>query len=248
MTSKAAVFVIPCFNEERRLRSSEFERLIDADSTIQLVFVDDGSQDETLQVLRRLQNSRPSRVSLVEQVTNQGKAEAVRQGLLAALEKGPQIVAYLDADLATPVDEALRLLKRTRDSHCDVLLASRVALLGREIIRTAPRHYAGRVFASVASAVLRMPVYDTQCGAKFFRSTPALTSALQRPFMSRWAFDIELLARLTSGPSPISQGGIIEEPLLVWRDVADSKLGLGQMANAALDLGKIAWSLRGLRR
>src|SRR5690606_13229679 len=127
MTSKAAVFVIPCFNEERRLRSSEFERLIDADSTIQLVFVDDGSQDETLQVLRRLQNSRPSRVSLVEQVTNQGKAEAVRQGLLAALEKGPQIVAYLDADLATPVDEALRLLKRTRDSHCDVLLASRVA-------------------------------------------------------------------------------------------------------------------------
>jgi hypothetical protein len=66
--------------------------------------------------------------------------------------------------------------------------------------------------------------------------------------MSRWAFDIELLARLTSGPNPISQQGIIEEPLLIWRDVADSKLGLGQMASAALDLGKIAWSLRHLRR
>lgn len=248
MSPPSAVFVIPCFNEERRLRRSEFERLVDADSTIHLVFVDDGSQDGTRQVLRGLENSRPSRVSVVEQRTNQGKAEAVRQGLLAAIAQEARIVAYLDADLATPVDEALRLLKRIREAHCDVLMASRVALLGREIVRTAPRHYAGRIFASVASVVLRLPVYDTQCGAKYFRTSPALAAALERPFMSRWAFDIELLARLTSGPDRISQRGIIEEPLLIWRDVADSKLGLGQMANAALDLGKIAWSLRHLQR
>lgn len=248
MTLSDVAFVIPCFNEERRLLRAEFLRLLDADPTIQLVFVDDGSRDDTLKVLRDIQSERASRIEIVTQAVNGGKAEAVRQGLLYSLGQGAQIVAYLDADLSTPVDEALRLLSRVRDCQCDVLLASRVALLGREIVRTAPRHYAGRVFASAASAILRLRVYDTQCGAKFFRATPALEGALRQPFLSRWAFDVELLARLTTGPDALRPERIVEEPLLVWRDVADSKLGFAQMANAGLDLAKIAWSLRRLQR
>ena len=248
MSDQAAI-VVPCYNEANRLWQSEFLRLLDQDANVRLIFVDDGSTDSTLEVLRALSSQAPARVFVVPQAVNQGKAEAVRSGMRYAIEqlfenKDDAIVGYLDADLATPVDEALRLLDRIRSAPCDVLLASRVALLGRDIKRTTARHYMGRVFASVASAILHLRVYDTQCGAKFFRRTPALSSAIEQPFISRWAFDVELLGRLTSGAHRIPTERIIEEPLLVWRDVANSKLGLLQMSGAGVDLLKIGWSLR----
>ncbi len=247
--NEPAAIVVPCYNEARRLPQSEFRGLLEKDASVKLVFVDDGSSDGTLDVLRELERKSPGRVFVVQQPVNQGKAEAVRSGLRHALEHLFQknddvIVGYLDADLATPVDEALRLLARIRGAPCDVLLASRVALLGRDIRRTTPRHYLGRVFASVASAILNMRVYDTQCGAKFFRKTPALVAALEEPFNSRWAFDVELLGRLTRGAHPIPTDRIIEEPLVVWRDVGNSKLGPLQMSGAGVDLVKIAWFLR----
>ena len=50
--------------------------------------------------------------------------------------------------------------------------------------------------ATLAALILRQPFYDTQCGAKLFRNTPALAGALSEPFRSPWAFDLELLGRL----------------------------------------------------
>ena len=82
------------------------------------------------------------------------------------------------------------------DEHLQVVIGSRVGLLGHDIDRSLRRHYLGRIFATVSSAVLDLPVYDTQCGAKAFRVTPALRAALADPFTSRWAFDVELLGRL----------------------------------------------------
>lgn len=250
--SEHVTLVVPCYNEARRLVASAFIAMVDHDSGLSLLFVDDGSQDATAALHADMVAQRPGRILALSLPTNQGKAEAVRQGLLKALQGPSALVGYVDADLATPGAEIERLCAAMRQqTDCDVLLGSRVRLLGRYIERQPLRHYLGRAFATAASLALRLPVYDTQCGAKLFRPTPALAGALAEPFTSRWIFDVELLGRLLSGAPgvpPISSERMREEPLQCWIDCKGSKLGAGQMLRALLDLGRIEIALERSRR
>jgi glycosyltransferase involved in cell wall biosynthesis len=240
--------VVPCYNEGKRLDADAFLGLL-AWPGLRLLFVDDGSTDDTADRLAALSAAAPpDRVGVLDLGRNQGKAEAVRRGLREALgDPHVDVVGYLDADLATPVEEVLRLLEVMQARNAAVLLASRVSLLGREIDRRPWRHYLGRLFASAASLVLRLAVYDTQCGAKLFRRSPALEAAVAEPFLSRWIFDVELLGRLLAGARgvpPLDLALIVEEPLRRWRDVPGSKLRPGHFARAARDLAEIAVDLR----
>ena len=247
MTADPLAWVVPCFDEAARIDGPAFLSLVDEGAPASLVFVDDGSQDETLAVLRGIAHERPAQVEVVALPANQGKAEAVRQGLLHALASGAGIVGYVDADLATPPRELRRLAALARACDCDVLMGSRVQLLGRTIERSHGRHYLGRVFATCASLSLGLPVYDTQCGAKLFRRTEALSSALELPFTSRWVFDVELLARLIRprpGIAAIAMERIREEPLLTWTDVPGSKLRPAAALRSGLDLLRLGLRLR----
>jgi glycosyltransferase involved in cell wall biosynthesis len=218
---------------------------------IDLLFVDDGSTDTTADRIARLRTRAPERVGMLRLAKNRGKAEAVREGLLAAIAGPAEIVGYYDADLATPPAELLRLIELIGSIEADALLASRVLLLGRAIERSSFRHYIGRLFATAASIALRIAVYDTQCGAKLFRCSHALRAALREPFLSRWAFDVELLGRLLVGASDvpgIALDRIVEEPLRAWRDVPGSKLRPYHMFVAAMDMTRIAGDLRRRRQ
>jgi len=239
-----AVIVVPCFNEERRLRDEDFLALA-GEPGLHLLFVDDGSKDGTFARLRALRDRVAARIDLLQLERNSGKAEAVRRGLLRALESSPGIVGYVDADLSTPVDEILRLLRELESRRgATVLMGARVRLLGNMIRRHEMRHYLGRIFATAASIMLRVPVYDTQCGAKFFRAGDALQRALGRPFRSRWAFDVELIGRLLTGSPPVPVSEFVEVPLNTWTDVSGSRLSAFQMIGAALDLVAIGAELR----
>lgn len=241
-----ATLVIPCFNEARRLPVDELAAFV-ARRDVELMFVDDGSKDGTANVIRALRDRAGSRIELIPLLANGGKGEAVRAGLRAALDRGARIVGYLDADLATPLEEAWRLLQLF-DEHVAVVTAARVALMGSAIERTRFRHYAGRVFATCAALALHSRYYDTQCGAKFFRAGPALESALAEPFISPWLFDVELLGRLLTGPAALAPSQIREEALRSWRDVAGSRLKPGVFVRAPLELGRIALAIEARRR
>ena len=242
----AATVVVPCYQEADRLEPDRLAALAEVDG-IELVLVDDGSTDGTLAILRSLADATPA-ITVLPLPENVGKAEAVRRGLLLAIDSGARLVAYYDADLSTPPAELVRLVETLagRD-ELDVVMAARVALLGRRIERRAYRHYLGRVFATFASLSLGLPVYDTQCGAKALRVTPALEAALGSPFRSRWAFDVELLARLlypASETAPVPADAIIEVPLRAWHDTAGSKLGPTAMGRAVLELAVITRTIR----
>jgi len=231
------VVVLPCYNEEKRLRLDELAPL---ESHARILFVDDGSTDGTAAMLREhCERSGGELLSLPE---NRGKGEAVRAGMAHALAAGAAVVGYVDSDLSTPPDEVLRILDALEETGVAVAIGARVALLGTEIDRGRMRHYLGRVFATAASLILRLRVYDTQCGAKFFRAGPALDAALATPFSSRWAFDVELIGRLLA--EGLAPDEFLEVPLHKWADVGGSKLRPASMLRSGLDLALIWARLR----
>jgi dolichyl-phosphate beta-glucosyltransferase len=229
--------VVPCFNEAARLDHAAFETAMASPDAPHFLFVDDGSTDETWQTLEALRERSGERCHLLSLPENRGKAEAVRAGLRAALDAGAERVGYWDADLSTPLG-VIEDFRRELDARPDaeVIMGARVRMLGRRIQRHGYRHLVGRFYATIASLVLRLPVYDTQCGAKLFRSSPALSAALERPFRSRWAFDVELLQRLQRAWGHSGLGTIVELPLSEWRDVGQSKVSLRAGGQAFLFL------------
>ena len=240
----AIQIVVPCYNEAHRLRVDRFREFF-GHSNIGFVFVDDGSRDQTLQVLENLRKSREDLVSVLQLKVNQGKAEAVRQGINFALEHNAEFTGYWDADLATPLNAIPRFLSILQDRpDLDMVFGSRVKLLGRKVQRRPARHYLGRVFATVVSVMLRLPIYDTQCGAKIFRVGPGTRGLFADPFLTRWVFDVEILARQIrqTGSPDVAASRIYEYPLEEWEDVAGSKVKSTDFLIALRDIARIHWN------
>ncbi len=235
--------VVPCYNEALRLPIGHFREFL-GKSQVRFVFVDDGSRDNTMERLEELRSGQEDRVTLLRSPRNQGKAAAVRQGVISALEQGAEYVGYWDADLATPLDAIPQFMAVFRGrADLDMVFGSRVKLLGRHVDRRASRHYLGRVFATVVSMMLRLAIYDTQCGAKIFRVSPETGDLWTAPFLTKWIFDVELLARyIRRVGSPDTAGQrIYEFPLDAWQDVGGSKVKAVDFLIAFRDVVRIYW-------
>lgn len=229
--------VVPCYNEETRLDRPAFEAFLRDSTGPGLLFVDDGSRDGTRDRLVELAAVNPERARVLALDSNGGKAEAVRRGLRQALDDGARHVGFWDADLATPLADISEFVAILEDApDIDVVMGARVRILGRHVERSGIRHLVGRAYATIASMVLALPVYDTQCGAKVFRRSGALERALESPFTSRWGFDVELLRRLQDVWGERGIDRIVEVPLRDWRDRGNSKVSLGQGAAAFVTL------------
>lgn len=236
--------IIPCFNEAKRLEARVFTDFIENHNEISFIFVNDGSLDQTIEILRQMAGHISGRIEIIDLPINLGKAEAVRQGINKAISTGFEFVGYLDADLATPLEEIPRLVNVfDRSPEVWLVMGSRVQLLGREIKRRPVRHYLGRIFATVVSIMLKLPVYDTQCGAKFFRNNPATRIVFSQKFVSRWIFDVEIIKRINfisaSNNDTTPQNRIYEIPLDKWTEIAGSKLKPRNFLTAIVELFRI---------
>lgn len=235
------ILVVPCYNEEQRLPTDEFRSFAMEGVRLEILFVNDGSTDGTLPLLQSVASADPSRFTVLNLAQNSGKAEAVRRGILAAVERRPDLVGFWDADLATPLGELHDFLNvfRTRP-EIELIMAARVRLLGRSISRNPGRHYFGRVGATLISSSLGLAVYDTQCGAKLFRVTGRTADLFATPFLSRWIFDVEIIARLVNQRGrDAAARAIYELPIRTWHDVKGSKVKSTDFGRALRDLWKI---------
>jgi len=189
----AISLVLPAYNEAHRLPPylATVRAYLDSryGQGYEVIVVDDGSSDGHAEYIECLAADWPQ-LRCIRHAYNQGKGAAVRTGVLAA--RGASIL-FADADGATPIGEECRLAAAIR-AGADVAVGSRlVDGAGAKRSRHWVRGLAGRLFAVMARAVLRLPIRDTQCGFKMFRGDAGrhLFAMLEE---ARFLFDLEVLA------------------------------------------------------
>jgi dolichyl-phosphate beta-glucosyltransferase len=232
--------VVPCYNEEKRLDAAAFRGVAVDGHDIDFLFVNDGSRDGTLRLLESLRDEDPKRFAVLNLERNSGKAEAVRRGFIAAMERDVDYIGFWDADLATPFSELPKFLSmfETR-SEAEMVFGARIRLLGRAIERHALRHYLGRISATLIATTLGLAIYDTQCGAKVFRAR-VVDDLFGQPFVARWIFDAEIIARfLRARGRAAAVDAIYELPLDAWLDVKGTSISITSYLKSLWDLWRI---------
>lgn len=233
------IIIVPCYNESGRLNKEAFIQYLVKNENVAFLFVNDGSKDDTLTMLKSLSEEH-SRFFYIDVQPNGGKAEAVRQGMLYAAEQFDcEFIGFWDADLATPLWEIDNFIVQMRRGDFEMVTGLRLMRLGAGVKRKNSRHLLGRCFATVAAKMLQLPVYDTQCGAKLYckRIVPLL---FKEPFSTRWLFDVELLARFgREFGKDAANSKVYEYPLLEWVDVSGSRLKFKDFFKAPYELLQI---------
>lgn len=219
--------IIPCYNEEKRLNQETFISFVKENSDYHLCFVNDGSKDNTLAVLRAMKEQAPYAISIVDVKKNSGKATAVRAGA-RFLYSRPNIahIGFMDADLSTDFRDFKDLVNTLKKEDKLVVFGSRNALGSGSIERNFMRNVFSKFVKQFILLILGLPIRDTQCGAKVFKRS-IVPTVYDNAFVSRWLFDVEIFLRLKKflGKEETMKS-IREQPLMRWVHVDDSKLGM----------------------
>jgi hypothetical protein len=151
-----------------------------------------------------------------------------------------QWVGYFDADFSTELNEIDYFLDYIpQNINFDMLIGSRINRLGSTIVRNELRHYISRIIGTLTSRLLKLHVYDTQCGAKLI-AHKHVSLLFEKPFISTWMFDVELFARLINFQGhEVCKQRIIEVPLRKWIEKGDSKISWTYTLKLPFELLKI---------
>jgi glycosyltransferase involved in cell wall biosynthesis len=223
--------VIPAYNEAGRIVSSleAIQQYAQGkDFSVEVIVVDDGSTDNTVEVA-----SAQAGVRVLRNQGNRGKGFSVRHGVLEA--RG-ELILFTDADLSAPIEEADKLLAAMESSHADAVVGSRA--LQRELIgahQSLFREWGGRFFNLLVRIFSGLKIYDTQCGFKLFRSrTTRRAFELQR--VDRFGFDPEILFLVER------MGGKVVEVPVRWNHNPATKVHyLRDSLHMTLDLVVLRW-------
>ena len=181
--------IIPAYNEEKRLLPTleqVYSFLEKQSYTSEIILVENGSTDRTLEIAAEYAKDRPSITILHEE--QRGKGNAVRRGMLDA--KG-EYRFLCDADLSMPIEELTKFLPPALKDF-DIAIGSREAHGSIRINEPSYRHIGGRAI-NLAIRLLILPgLDDTQCGFKCFHAS-VINPLFNQQTLTGWSFDIELL-------------------------------------------------------
>ncbi|WP_130735758.1 glycosyltransferase [Flavobacterium sp. J27] len=233
--------VIPCYNEAERLQSEAFKQFIDKNLGYHLCFVNDGSKDNTLEILNELAAEHEERISVYNCEKNGGKAEAVRLGMLH-LSKIQQFdyIGFLDADLSTNFDDFQDLVTTISNSEFQIVSGSRMSRMGANITKESARAIISKTINFIIRKTLGMEINDTQCGAKIM-TKEIVEKTFQTKFLTRWLFDVEIFMRMKKVYGLQQAKKLIcEQPLKRWIHADGSKLSMKDSFKIVGQIGQIA--------
>ena len=212
--------VIPAYNEEARIGPT-LERITrhlgSRDVSFELLIVDDGSSDRTLEMVDHFarQENLPGPIHIHRNATNRGKGYSVRRGMLEA--QGIYAL-FTDADLSAPIEEIFKLEKEVAECGGDIAFGSR-DVKGSDVRVHQPwwRELSGKIFNRFVRLCTGLPYQDTQCGFKLFRMS-CCKELFEKQTIFDFGFDVELLyvAR--------KWGLGMKEVPVVWRHSTGSKV------------------------
>jgi CheY-like chemotaxis protein len=237
--------VIPCYNEEKRLNGKDFIDYIDRNAGYHLCFVNDGSTDNTLAILKSLSKSREDFITVYDCAENGGKAEAVRRGMLHMAKRDDlDYIGFLDADLSTSLSDFDDLVAAIESSKYKIVSGSRISRMGADIDKEPARELISLAINFIIRRILKMNFNDTQCGAKVFHRDVVHIS-FDKKFISKWIFDIEIYRRITLYFGLKKARKLVcEQPLKRWIHAEGSKLSMKDSIKIIGQLLQISWHYR----
>lgn len=224
--------IIPAFNEAARIGES-LEKISAYFQSqpyfYEILIVDDGSQDRTVDVIRERFGSKDG-FRIFQLPGNAGKGGAVMQGMLQA--RGDYLF-FSDADLSVPIHSLSTFLAEL-ENHGEVAIGTRQrAGASIEVHQPFYREFMGKIYTWLANWILHLKVSDLTCGFKGFRREAA-QELFSRQQLKNWSFDAEILylARLKGHriiEVPVQWRNDERTKVRLWRDVIGSFLGLIQI-------------------
>lgn len=232
---KTISFIIPVFNEEQRLEKT-FKALNELTlprflKLEKIIFVNDGSKDATLKLLKEYANKK-RRVKIVSYSINQGKGFAIKHGMLRA---NSDYNLFFDADMSTPLSEISKLLPFMR-RNIDVIVGTRKNGHSTVLVHQ-PRYreLLGKGFTKITQLILQVPVTDFTCGFKAF-SKNATETIFPRTDINGWGYDAEILFLAKK------HGFSMREKAVTWSNDANTKVKLYKaIPQTLMDLVKIRY-------
>ncbi|MCB9224136.1 MAG: glycosyltransferase [Crocinitomicaceae bacterium] len=234
----AYCIVVPCFNESDRLLKDDYLQFVNEHPEFNLLFVDDGSTDNTHEVLKEL-SLESENIEVLKLKANTGKASAIRSGIKEVLSDDQYtILGYLDADLAVPFSELLRL-KEQLDQGYEYAFSSKKVTPGSELEYKFKRYFVGRVLSTLVKGSLKTKFFDTQCGCKLMTKEVAQIG-FEDEFINPWLFDIEILWRLIIAKNrAFLKEKTIEVPVMKLFNRGSSRIKAIDLISLPLDFLKI---------
>lgn len=219
--------IIPAYNEEQRIKRTLRDYLKYFKNNFKILVVLNGCTDNTLAVVKDVQNHYPQNLDSLDIKEMIGKGGAIRKGFKRA--QG-DIVGFIDADGSTSPLEFEKLIKAI--DHFSGAIASRW-IAGAKVLKRESflRKIASRIFLILVRLLFRMPYQDTQCGAKVFRKE-VIDSILPELRINNMAFDVELLYLIKR------RGYQLKEVPTVWVDKSTSA-----MLGSPLRFLKTSWEM-----
>ncbi len=228
--------IIPAYNEEKRIGEtlkSIDEYLGRQDYEYEIIVVNDGSKDNTAQLVRKMEPEIRD-LRFIDNKDNHGKGYVVRQGMLEA--KG-ELRLFTDADNATSIDHLDKFIPYLNQGY-NIVIGS-IAVEGHKVASGSEplwRRIAGKL-GNFFIQIMAVPgIHDTQRGFKLF-TAKAVQDIFPKLTINRWGFDIEVLALARKFSYKI------KELPVDWKNNPDSKVGLRSYFQVLLETVKIRWNL-----
>ena len=198
MREDKILVIIPCYNEYERLKLKYFKQHLDSNKNHLFLFVDDGSSDGTIKKLNGLKIENPNQINVYALTKNKGKGRAIREAVINYCQyQNVDYVGFIDADLAIPLSQINKLYDSIKKSNKKIAITSRNKVSGVIKYKENPSFFR-KTLSKISNLVIRnlfsINVTDTQCGCKLF-SKEIIKELYDKPFISSWLFDLEILLR-----------------------------------------------------